>query len=83
MPYNLDEFKAKIQFVTSARTPSLIYKACVKTGTVSNTVYIQHAVAEALSRDLGIPLEELIAELPPNMTSAKRLLHGPTNEEVR
>jgi hypothetical protein len=45
--------------------PSLIYKAVLATGKVSNTVYVQHAVCEALSRDLGIPLEELLAELPP------------------
>lgn len=83
MPYNLNEFKAKIQFVTSARTPSLIHKACLATGKVSNTHYIQHAVAEALSRDLGIPLEELVAELPPNMTSNQRLLHGLPDPEVR
>jgi len=65
MPHRLNEFRAKIQFVTSARTPSLIYKAVVKTGKVSNSVYIQHAVCEALSRDLGIPLQELLDELPP------------------
>jgi hypothetical protein len=65
MPFRLNEFRAKIQFVTSSRMPSLIYKAVIKTGKVSNTVYIQHAVCEALSRDLGIPLDELLAELPP------------------
>jgi len=65
MPYrDLGDFKAKIQFVTSARTPSLIYKAVQKVGVQSNTVYIQRAVAEALSRDLGIPLQELLDELP-------------------
>lgn len=65
MPFRLNEFRAKIQFITSARMPSLIYKAVVKTGKVSNTVYIQHAVCEALSRDLDIPLQELLDELPP------------------
>jgi hypothetical protein len=64
MPYVLNEFKAKIQFVTSARMPSLIYKACVRTGCPSNTEYIRRAVAEALARDLGVPLEEITADLP-------------------
>lgn len=65
MPFRLDEHRAKIAFVTSARTPSLIYRACQKTGLPSNTAYLQRAVAEALSRDLDIPLDELLAELPP------------------
>lgn len=76
MPFRLNEFRAKVQFVTSARTPSLIYRACQKTGHPSNTVYLQHAVAEALSRDLDIPLEELLAELPPPRGSAAVLFNG-------
>jgi hypothetical protein len=73
MPYRLNEHRAKIQFLTSARMPSLIYKACVRTGIPSNTAYIQHAVCEALARDLDIPLDDLLAELPPNRTSASHL----------
>lgn len=90
MPFRLNEFNAKIQFLTSARMPSLVYRACVRTGIPSNTVYIQHAVCEALARDLDIPLEELLAELPEPRSTANRLLHGPerigpgnTIEEVR
>lgn len=68
MPFRLDPerfpFRAKIQFTTSASMPSRIYKACVATGVVSNTRYCQEAVCEKLSRDLGIPLEDLLAELP-------------------
>lgn len=60
--YNVD--KTKMQFITSMRMPSLVYKATVATKKPSNSVYIQHAVCEALSRDLGIPIEELLAELP-------------------
>lgn len=79
--------------------PSLIYKACLATGTQSNTRYAQLALCEALSRDLGIPLEDLLAELPPTRGPAahlfdpadgslNRFLHrhaGPANtiEEVR
>jgi hypothetical protein len=58
-------FRAKIQFTTSAEMPNLIYRACLATGKPSNTVYVQHAVAEALSRDLGIPLEQILDNLPP------------------
>lgn len=65
MPFRLTEHTAKIQFLTSASMPARIYRACLKTETISNTVYIQHAVCEALSRDLGIPLDTLLAELPP------------------
>lgn len=66
MPFRLDEFRSKIQFMSSARMPSLIYKASVATECPSNTVYIQRAVCGALSRDLGIPLEDLLAEQPPS-----------------
>lgn len=95
MPHRLNEFRAKIQFVTSAEMPSLIYKACLETGIASNTAYVQHAVCEALARDLGIPLEDLLAKLPPNRSNSKvlfggdrkpkRIMAGPANtiESVR
>ena len=56
--------RAKIQFTTSAAMPHLIYQACLATGTVSNTVYVQRAVCEALARDLGLDLQALLADLP-------------------
>lgn len=92
LPFRLNEFRAKVQFITSAEMPSLIYKAVCATGKVSNTVYIQHAVCEALSRDLGIPLERLLDALPPPRGRAatpfergKPQLPGPTStiHEVR
>ena len=64
MPFRLNEFRAKIQFITSARMPYLIRQAVKKTEYPSNTVYIQHAVCEALSRDLDIDLQDLLDELP-------------------
>lgn len=71
MPFRLNEFRAKVQFITSARTPRLIHEAATKQGLKSNTVYLQRVVAEALSRDLGIPLQELLDELPaPHAASA-------------
>lgn len=71
--------------------PTLIYRACLKTGKVSNTVYIQHAVAEALARDLEIPLERILARLPEPRAAANRLMEpradlvgpGGTVESVR
>ena len=69
MPFRIQPYefpgRAKIQFTTSARMPSDIYRACLVTGVVSNTVYIQHAVIDALSRDLAIPRATLLGALPP------------------
>jgi len=65
--------RTKIQFTTSVTMPHLIYRACKATGMVSNTVYVQHAVAEALARDLNIPLDSLLAELPEPRGPAKHL----------
>lgn len=69
MPFRIQPYefpgRAKIQFTTSARMPSDIYHACLATGVVSNTVYIQHAVIDALSRDLAIPRATLLGALPP------------------
>ena len=67
MPFRLGEHwpnRAKIQFTTSAAMPSLIYRACLATGVVSNTVYCQRALVAALARDLGIEEAELLADLP-------------------
>lgn len=65
MPWRLDEFRAKVSFTTSAEMPHLVYRACLATGTVSNTAYYQVAVCERLARDLDIPLDVLLARLPP------------------
>lgn len=81
MPFRLDAQygppRAKVQFVTFAAMPSMIYEACVKTGITSNTVYIQRAVCEALARDLGMDVEDLYGMLPSALGNAKRLRHGP------
>lgn len=76
MPFRLNEHRAKIQFVTSARMPSDIYKACLATGIRSNTAYIQRAVCEALARDLDIPLATLLAALPESRGTSDRLFDG-------
>lgn len=64
-PFRLNEFRAKIQFVTFASMPHLIYKAAKARGVVSNTRYIQEALCAALAKDLGVPVEQLLVQLPP------------------
>jgi hypothetical protein len=56
--------RTKVQFTTASWMPYRIFEACKATGTVSNTVYIQRAVCEALARDLNLPLDRLLSELP-------------------
>lgn len=72
-PYRLTEFTAKAQFTTSAQMPRLVYLACLATGICSNTAYYQTAVCERLSRDLGIPLQDLLDQLPPRRGPANHL----------
>ena len=68
MPFRLSDEgfpgRAKVQFTTSAEMPHLIYKACLEVGCVSNTVYIQHAIVDALARDLQMDPYNLLAALP-------------------
>ena len=64
MPFRLDEFRAKVQFTTNAEMPSQVYRACVETGCPSNTVYYQLATCVALSRDLELDYDDLVAALP-------------------
>lgn len=65
MPFRLDEFRAKVQFVTFAQMPRLIRQAAIRRGFSSNTQYIQHVLCDALSLDLDLDAEELKAKLPP------------------
>jgi hypothetical protein len=65
MPFRLAGYdRAKVQFTTASWMPSMIYRACLATGIVSNTVYCQRAVCEALARDLGLDLDALLDDLP-------------------
>lgn len=75
MPFRIDEHRSKIQFTSSAEMPYLIYRACIATGTVSNTVYLQHAVVAALARDLGLDPQPLLDALPPARGSAAALFN--------
>jgi len=79
MPHRINEFRAKIQFITFAEMPSLIYRACKATNTVSNTRYIQEAVCRRLSEDLGLDLEGLLAALPEPKANAAVLI-GPSRK---
>lgn len=88
MPHRLNEFRAKIQFVTAAEMPSLIRKAANKTGEPSSTTYIQRALCRALARDLGLDYEVLIGKQPPPRGPASTLFgrslrEGETKESVQ
>lgn len=82
MPFRLDEFRAKIQFITSAEMPAMIYRACMATGTCSNTRYIQEAVCERLARDLDIPVERLLDRLPTPKSRAA-IPFGPDRKPIQ
>lgn len=79
MPFRLAdqgfEFRAKVQFTTSAEMPFLVYEACKKIGCPSNTVYYQWATCAALARDLGLDHDELLANLPPPRGPAGHLFN--------
>jgi hypothetical protein len=94
MPFRLGEDfpnRTKIQFIAPAWMPNRIYKACVATDTASNTRYVQEAVCKQLSRDLNIPLQDLLDDLPEGRGPASRRIDrgtamvGPANtyEEVK
>lgn len=74
MPFRLDQFRTKVQFITFAGMPNMIYRACQRTSTVSQTRYIQEAVCEKLARDLDEPLDHLLARLPEPRGHAAALL---------
>ena len=76
MPFRLNEHRTTIKFVTFAQMPTLIYRACLATGTVSNTRYIQEAICEKLARDGIEPVESLKAKLPPCRSNAATLFDG-------
>lgn len=76
MPFRLDEFRAKIQFIAPANFPVLINRAAKETRVPSQTRYIQLALCEKLARDLGLDEGDLIQSLPPTRSSAALLFGG-------
>lgn len=76
MPFRLDEHRTTIKIITFAQMPSLIYRACLATGTPSNTRYIQEAICEKLARDGIEPLPSLLAKLPPCRSNSAALFDG-------
>lgn len=75
--------RGKIQFGTSAEMPHMIYLACLKTGIVSNTAYCQQALAEALARDLDVPIEDILENIPPNRGPSQHLYNPADGSMVR
>jgi hypothetical protein len=86
MTFRIDPAKypgrCKVQFTTAAWMPYLCYQACLEADVCSNTVYVQRAVCEALSRDLGLDLEELLDQLPEPRTRSKELRAHPRDPSV-
>lgn len=82
MPFRLNEFRAKVQFMSFSRMPGLITQAAKKRGYVSNTQYINMVLCAALSRDLGLDEGELIAELPPPTSAAAHFLKKHENASL-
>lgn len=81
MPHRLNDFRARIQIVTSSRSPALVRRAAKKRGFASSTHYLQHVILEAVARDLELDnLDELKAELPPNRADLMARLNGKTTE---
>lgn len=87
MPHRLNEFRAKIQFVSYAAMPSQIRKAAKERDLPSSTRYIQLALCRALARDLDLDYDALVEALPPPRGPASTLFgrslrDGETREEV-
>jgi hypothetical protein len=76
MPFRLDEFKAKIQFVAPANFPALINRAAEDNDVPSQTRYIQLALCRQLAEDLGMDEGELIRSLPPTKGMSAALFGG-------
>lgn len=76
MPFRLNEHRTTIKFITFARMPKMVYEACLSTSTPSNTRYIQEALCMRLAKDMGIPYESLLAELPPCRANSAALFNG-------
>ena len=72
--YNVD--RTQIQWMCAVNTPVLIHRACVNTGTLSQTRYIQEAVAARLAEDLGMDYDDLMGQMPPPRSLAAFLI-GP------
>lgn len=79
--------RVKMQFVSSAEMPYLIYRARLATGYDSATKYIQHRLCAAIAADLDLDYDTLLSRLPPgrknDLTRPIPLRHGNTDEEVR
>lgn len=76
MPFRLDEFRAKIQFVAPANFPVLMTRAALKRDVPSQTRYIQLALCRQLAEDLGLDEGDLINSLPPTRGPATVLFGG-------
>jgi len=58
------------------RFPSLIHRAATATGDTSNAAYIRRVLCEHLAADLGMDVEELLAEQPQPRASSQRTVEN-------
>lgn len=71
--------KTHVWISTFTGMPALVHRAVEETGSPSMAAYMREAICVALARDLDIPYEDLIAQLPPT----RRYFAGRIAEEVR
>ncbi len=85
MPWRMNDQRKRISFLTSVPMPLMIHRAVEVRGYTSNTHYIQMVLAEALAKDLGIPLAEIVDALPERrgQGSLPYLNIGPSTEDVK
>lgn len=83
MPFRLTETTTKIQFVDHVAKKMMITKAAEATGKVSVTQYIQHAIIDALVRDLGVDRDSLLELLPPPKGPAGYLKTGTRHSQPK
>jgi hypothetical protein len=94
MPYRTeDETGDRIYTTFHARTfaemPSMVFQACMATGTPSLSRYYQEAVCRRLADDMGYDLDQLLEHLPPTrkqdtlFNGHRRVGPANTEEDVR
>lgn len=64
MPWRHSPEKHLVQFFVGVRIPFHVRQARQKRGLESDSAYYRDLIADGLSRDLGIPREEVLSWMP-------------------
>lgn len=56
--------QSMVQFAASTRMPALIRKAATSAGECSSSAWLRKVMAEAVARELGMDVDELVAQQP-------------------